>query len=332
MLLLAGCEVSNDPAPTATASSAEVELIQKLLAFDAVRVEVGKELVPSLNGLLEQVPDVRKALVAARGIVLPGVNFVDNGALGPQEYVIKLRGVEAGRGTLQMKKLLAVGNVTAFGGATVRDPARGLPATWIDPKLGPQADKEGCVLLDAGNVFSTHLTECARRHAAELLDLTGVELLLETLKKTNPTAAALVPEKISPVQLQQVLQQLLAEGVKVDDLARILETMAAQPLTSPTEVFTEKVRQALARQLSAGVARGDVIEVITVGAPAASESEQKVVYQKLAAALEKSSVLLAAPESRRAWVSFVAPLAEGVTVLSTAEIAPGYTVKSVDSL
>jgi flagellar biosynthesis protein FlhA len=106
---------------------------------DPVSVEVGYRLIPLVDlnrdgDLLKKIKGLRKKFAQTVGFLPPSVHIADNLELKPVEYVIKIRGVELGRGESQYGNYLAInpGMVTGqLQGAPTTDPAFGLPAVWI---------------------------------------------------------------------------------------------------------------------------------------------------------------------------------------------------------
>ena len=190
------------------------------------------------------------------GIVLPRVRIRDNLQLPPNTYVIKLRGIEVGRGELQMTKFLAMNPGLAdepIEGAAATEPAFGLPAQWIEASTKDRAEMLGYTVVDPASVVATHLTEVIRRHAPSVLSRQDVQNLLASLKEDYPAVVEdLVPNVLTIGEIQQVLQNLLAERIPIRDLITILETLANHAgHTRDPELLTEYVRAALARSITA---------------------------------------------------------------------------------
>jgi flagellar biosynthesis protein FlhA len=136
-------------------------------------------------------------------------------------------------------------------GPSAKDPAFGLPATWIEANLKERALGMGYTVVDASTVVATHLNHLIQIHAAELLGRQEVQQLLDRVNKESPKAIEdLVPKLITITTLQKVLQNLLTEGVHIRDMRTVLEILAEHaPRTQDANELTAMVRIALGRAI-----------------------------------------------------------------------------------
>src|SRR6476620_2964738 len=106
----------------------------------------------------------------------------------------------------------------------MREPAFGLPATWIDESLREEATFRGYTIVDPATVLTTHLTEILKENMADLLSYAEVQKLLKELTpEQKKLADDLMPAVATAGTVQRVLQQLLKERVSIRDLPAILE-------------------------------------------------------------------------------------------------------------
>nr|WP_241095117.1 FHIPEP family type III secretion protein [Marinicauda algicola] len=136
-------------------------------------------------------------------------------------------------------------------GTHVKEPAFGLPATWIEEGLREEATFRGYTIVDPAAVLVTHLTEILRDNMADLLSYAEVEKLLAGLSKEHKSLVdEITPSQITRAGIQRVLQNLLKERVSIRDLAGIVEGIAeASGATQNLDTITEHVRARLARQI-----------------------------------------------------------------------------------
>jgi len=102
-------------------------------------------------------------------------------------------------------------------------------------------------------VLATHLTEVIQAHADELVTREDAQALVENLKTTSKTVVdELIPNVLTLGEVQKVLHNLLRERISIRNLETILEVLADfGPRTKDSELLTEYVRHALARQICA---------------------------------------------------------------------------------
>ncbi len=236
------------------------ERVSALLKLDAIELEIGYSLIPLVDAnqggdLLDRITMIRRQIAIELGLVVPPIRIRDNMQLGPNAYVIKIKGIEVGRGELMPGHYLAMesGPVSKrVSGIETREPAFGLPALWIPEEAKEEAELAGYTVVDSPSIIATHLTEIIRSNAAELLGRQDVKKLLDELKEDHAALVdEVVPELLTVGEVQRVLQNLLREGVPIRDLVTILETLGDFAWATKDQIFlTEKVREALARQIS----------------------------------------------------------------------------------
>src|SRR6185437_874609 len=141
---------------------------------------------------------------------------------GANEYVIRVKEVEAGRGELFPGHLLTMdpqGRSIDLPGTHTTEPAFGLPATWISQNQRDEASFRGLTIVDPGTVLTTHLTEVLKANMSELLSYAETKKLLDELPpEQKKLVDELIPAQIAVTGVQRVLQTLLAERVSIRDL------------------------------------------------------------------------------------------------------------------
>jgi flagellar biosynthesis protein FlhA len=188
-------------------------------------------------------------------VVVPPIRLRDNLQLGPNEYRFVLKGNPMARGELMPGHWLAMNATNSkvmLKGAPTTEPVFNLPATWITDVERKNAEVSGYTVVDAASVLVTHLSETIKRNAHEILSRQDVQLLLDNLKQTHPTVVnELIPAQLTVGQVQRVLQNLLAEGVSIRNLAGILEKLSDHAgMTKNPDELSEYARRALGGQLA----------------------------------------------------------------------------------
>lgn len=261
----------------AVASEPEEEPISASLAIDDVKIELGYGLLTLINDLdgrrlTDQIRALRKTLATEFGFVMPPVRILDNMRLANQGYAIRIKEMEAGAGEVRLGMLMAMdprGGQVELPGEHVREPAFGLPATWVADDLREEATFRGYTIVDPATVLTTHLTEILKENMADLLSYSEVQKLLKDLPEGQKKLVDdLIPSVATATTVQRVLQALLKERVSIRDLPQILEGIGeAAPHTSSVTQLVEQVRARLARQLC-WANRGDdgALPIITLSA------------------------------------------------------------------
>ena len=348
---------TGEPAPTGP------EAVTPLLALDPMELEIGYGLIPLVDpqeagNLLDRITRIRRQMALDLGIVLPTVRVRDNLQLQPNQYVVKLRGVEVARGDLLINQYLAMNAGLAdeqIEGIPTTEPAFGLPALWIQASLKDRAELLGYTVVDPPSVLTTHLTEVIKGNAANILSRQDVQTLITNLKAEHPAVVdELIPGVLSIGETQKVLQNLLRERITIRDLVTIVETLADYARqTRDTEALTEYVRQRLARAISAKYRGADgLVHVITLSprveqqlTEALKQTDQgtmiamepvraQQLLQRLAGEMERvaglghAPVLLCSARLRLAVRRLTERVLPNLVVLSFSEIATGVDVQA----
>jgi len=259
---------------TEVAEIRKPESVITLLNVDPIELEFGYSIIPMADvnqggDLLDRIVMIRRQLAIEMGIIVPIIRLRDNIQLNPNEYVIKIKGVDIARGEIMIDRFLAVNPGTAeeaIEGIKTTEPAFGLPAVWISEDQTDKAEALGYTVVDPPSVIATHLTEVIRKNAYLLIGRQEVQTLLENVKQTHPVLVEeLVPKLMTVGEIQKVLVNLLKEGICIRDMITILETLADYaPVTRDIDMLTEYVRQSLGRAISGKYLTGNESKVITL--------------------------------------------------------------------
>ena len=236
------------------------ENVNSLLQVDPIELEFGYGIIPLADvnqggDLLDRVVMIRRQIALELGTVVPIIRLRDNIQLNPNQYIIKIKGIQVSEGEILFDHYMAMnpGYVEEeITGIPTFEPSFHLPAIWITEGQRERAESMGYTVVDPPSIIATHLTEIIRQHISELLTRQDVQNLVNNLKETNPSLVdELVPKLLGLGEVQKVLQNLLKEGISIRDLLTIFETLADYASsTRDTDILTEYVRQSLKRAIS----------------------------------------------------------------------------------
>ena len=358
-------------APGAAASAAGevkgLDKLEELLHLDPFQVELGYGLVALADkrrggDLLDRVTSVRRTFAQEIGVIVPPIRLRDNLQLGPNEYRFLLKGNPVAQGELRPGYWLAMNaakSKVVLKGVPTVEPVFQLPATWISDAERKVAEMGGFTVVDAPSVLVTHLSETVRRRCHEILSRQDVQVLLDNLKQTHPTLVnELVPAQLTVGQVQRILQNLLAEGLSVRNLAGILEKVSDYAaLTKNPDELSEYARRGLGAQitrpyqmasgslraitldprLEQAIAQGlrqSATEVSLVLEPGLArhitDTLSKFVQQLLAAG--HPPVVLCSPQIRLAFRRFFESAFADLAVISYSEIPPRMEIQNAATI
>lgn len=344
--------------------------ITDALKMDELRIELGYALLPLINGkdqsggdqLTDQIKALRRQIAGDMGVIMPPVRILDNIQLGANEYIIKVKEVEAGRGTLYPNHFMVMdpsGGEVKLPGTHTTEPTFGLPATWVEAQYREDASLRGYTVVDPATVLSTHLTETIKGNVSELVTYGDVQKLLKELQGEQAKLVDdLIPSQITVSGVQRILQALLSERVSVRDLGTILEGVSeAVGMTRNTNQIAEHVRSRLGRQICANnLAPGGYLPLIALSpnweqaflesivgegddrqlAMQPSKLQEFVGHVReafeSAAQLGEVPVLLTSPHTRPFVRSIVERFRAHTTVMSQGEVHPRVKLKTISSI
>ncbi len=349
----------------------EVEEIRKpenvvtLLQVDPIELEFGYGIIPLADAnqggdLLDRVVLIRRQLALELGMIVPVIRLRDNIQIGPNEYIIKIKGSEVAKGELLFDYFLAMnsgGVEEDIDGIKTVEPAFGLPAIWIQEGQRDKAEMLGYTVVDPPSIIATHLTEVIKKHSYELLGRQEVQTLVDNIKQTNlAIVEELVPKLMSIGEIQKVLANLLKENVSIRDMVTIMETLADySPMTHDVDMLTEYVRQALGRSISQKffIGNSNVITIDPKVEQMIMDSIQKTEFGSYLALdpsvsntiinnvsknvqrllqLGNQPIVLASPIVRLYFKRLTENVIPGLIVLSYNEIDPGVEIQSVGTV
>ncbi len=248
--------------------------VYNLLGVEAIEMEFGYSLLPLVDeasggSFIDRIVIFRKQFAIDMGVVIPTVRLRDNGIISPNQYIIKIKGEEVARGDVLVDYYLALdpGNATGkIDGIDTIEPAFKIPGKWIHESERELAEVYGYTVIDALSVMVTHLTEIIKAHIHELVSRQDINVILENVKKFNPSIIEdVIPAVLSVAELQKILNNLLKEGIPIRDMESILECIGDHGvMVKDTDMLTEYVRQRLKRTITRKYADGNSIKVITL--------------------------------------------------------------------
>ena len=301
------------------------ENVVSLLQVDPIELEFGYGIIPLADvnqggDLLDRVVMIRRQIALELGTVVPIIRLRDNIQLNPNQYIIKIKGIQVSEGEILFDHYMAMnpGFVEEeITGIPTFEPSFHLPAIWITESQRERAESLGYTVVDPPSIIATHLTEIIRSHIAELLTRQDVQNLVNNIKESNQVLVdELTPKLLGLGEIQKVLQNLLSEGISIRDLLTIFETLADYAVTThDTDVLTEYVRQALKRAISSKYfPPNETTSVITLD-PKIEQDIMSSVKQT-----EQGAYLTLDPEKQKAIIASVEEEAEKLENLGRSPI------------
>ena len=352
----------------AEAEEARVEVpeekIEAFLHPDPFEIEIGYGLISLVDAsqggdLLGRISSIRKNIALELGVVIPPIRLRDNINLGANEYLFKVHGITVARSQVMVGYYLVLNPdpETGLVGIDTVEPTFNLPALWVSEEQKTKAEAAGYTVVEPPVVIATHLMEVLKSNAYKLLDRQEVQKMLDDLKEEKAAVVeGLTPDILPLGIIQQVLRNLLREGIPIRNLVNILETMAdyAQ-ITKDAGTLTEHVRSALADTITEMFKYDDqpipvatldpqledhILQVaqkgeVYLGNLGLTPDQVKDVLTSISEQVERivreggRPALLVSPPIRRDVRQFTEPVLPNVAVLSFSELSPTVQLRTV---
>jgi len=242
-------------------TKADNKPVEDMLDVDRISVQVGVRLIGMVDPrkdskIFDRIGTLRRKFARQLGVIIPLVRLQDNINLEPTTYEIRFFDHPVAQGTIEPDMFLAMDSGTVqnkIAGIETTEPVYQLPALWITPADKEKAELNGYTVIDPESVFITHLSETFKTHADELLTREDVQILVDRLRKTQPSLVGEVVGELVPIGLlQRVLRKLLKDGIPIRELTAILESLSEHAnKTKNPMALTEIVRKSLTRTITA---------------------------------------------------------------------------------
>ena len=322
-----------------------------------IRRPVSVELGESLFSLTDEKPGrealiarplavTRKRLMRLLGFIIPPFRISRGLKLKPDEYRILFKGLEAGRGRLELGWYPGENTgipISALIGSF--EPRRMIPDIMNKP------ENLRAVAKAVSAVIVRHVNEIIQRRAPELLGRDEVQAILDTAEEKYPVVTGEVKSLISLGIIREILQGLVSEQVSIRHMSVILETLAdwASFGPAPSEVIIEQIRQSLKRQICLEYADDKLtLRVLTLepkmdkdfasqGAATGdqeAENRENLISSAVQGMEEKGfpPVILCSPKARSQLKEATRRKLPNLAVLSYMEIPPDIKVEPVGEI
>lgn len=336
-----------------------------MLHVDIMALEIGYGLISLVDtaqggNLLDRINGIRRQFALDLGLIVPPIRIRDNMQLLSNEYMIKIKGNEIAKGELMPEFYLAMnasGTDDKLVGIKTKEPAFGLPSTWVNETEKNRAESMGYTVVDATTVLATHLKEMVKKYGYELLIRQDVQAMVDNLKKRYPAVIEdIIPNRISIAQVHRILQNLLREHTSIRNLMSIFETIGDYAsVIKDNEILTEYIRATLRMEISKSNAMEDgTLYIITLDprlekhlADSVHKSEMGTsiiiepalkaeMLEHIASAITKatgsgiSPVLLVSPTIRIYFRKLIEKELPTIAVLSYSEVSDNIKVSSIE--
>ncbi|MCE3236168.1 MAG: hypothetical protein K0Q50_2348 [Vampirovibrio sp.] len=232
------------------------------LGVDPLSLQVGNDLLviadPDQDGqLLGKIAGLRSRMTDELGFILPNIRIMDSIHLGPNEYMVSIRGnpvaqanVYPGRYMIPASQFQSHNLRPPQNTVTDMEPTYGLEeAYWVAPQEIPETLQKGAV--DATDALIEHLKEVVIKHVDEVMTKMDVLKLMELVRQQDQSLIQeLVPAILTPNDLRKIFVNLVREKVSIKDIMFVFERLSDYArFSKEPDILSERLRAALGRSI-----------------------------------------------------------------------------------
>ncbi len=211
-----------------------------------------------VNELLCETVKLRQKLTDELGYVLPYVKFDCSEELEGNEFEILIRDIPAYKNVAFPDcRVLKKSDMQAKPKNAIEsyDEINKEAVYWVEENKTKDYWQNG---KSAVEFITDALEYITVKHAEDILDYSDINNYLDiVLKKNHYLVDSLIPEVVSVGEIRYILAQLISEYVSVRDIVFIFEKIGDFASDDEELDLVEKIRMALARQISKSVADKD---------------------------------------------------------------------------
>ncbi|MBX2861238.1 MAG: flagellar biosynthesis protein FlhA [Vampirovibrio sp.] len=231
------------------------------LGVDVLSIQVGNDLLriadPEQDGqLLGKIAGLRSRMTDELGFILPNIRIMDSLTIGPNEYIISIRGNQVASGRVYPDRYMLLSNLfesvnqqpppTAIKDT---DPTYNMEAYWVAPNEIPGEIQDRAV--ESVDAIIAHLQEISIKYVDEIMTKMDVLKLMELVRQQDQSLIQeLVPAILQPNDLRKIFVNLVREKVSIKDIMFVFERLSDYGrFSKEPDVLSERLRSALGRQI-----------------------------------------------------------------------------------
>lgn len=237
------------------------DIMQNKIGESKLSISLSEELLDTISpdsdyNLISELVKVRQGLTESLGYIIPKVKFESDDTLQANEFVIKVRGVDAIKAfaypgyVMYFRDKL---NLSKLPKNIIKDVdyITGKQTIWIEQPKTKDFWEKG---LDATGFIGRLLEFASIHHIEEIFDYSDVNRYIEIVGTQNMYLIEnIIPDYVSIAELKYILANLVKEKVSIKDIIYVFEKINDFADDSSKEDLLARIRLALARQISASL-------------------------------------------------------------------------------
>ena len=237
------------------------DIMEKKLGEQKLTLTISEELIDILDNdnelnVLSKIVLIRQNLTESLGFIIPKIKIEIDDTMDENEFSIKLRGIQTYNSkaytthNLFFKNEL---NIEAIPENSIEDidPITGENTIWIESDKAKDFWAKG---LDATDYIARIIEYTVTKYIDDIFDYSDINRYIEIVGNQNLYLIEnIIPDYMSVAELKYILASLIKEKVSIKDIIYIFEKINDFSDETDKEELLEKLRIALARQISASL-------------------------------------------------------------------------------
>ncbi len=241
------------------------DIMEQKLGEQKLTLSISEELMDILDSdneynMLSQIVLIRQNLTESLGYIIPKINIEIDDSLSENEFSIKVRGIPVINSRAYMGYTMFFKNelnIEKLPDNSVKDidNITGQDIVWIEESKSKDFWAKG---IDATDFIARLIEHTITKYIDDIFDYSDINRYIEIVGNQNLYLIEnIIPDYLSVAELKYILTSLIKEKVSIKDIVYVFEKINDFADETNKEELLERIRVALARQISKSLANAE---------------------------------------------------------------------------
>lgn len=241
------------------------DIMEQKLGEQKLTLSISEELMDILDSdneynMLAQIVLIRQNLTESLGYIIPKINIEVDDSLSENEFAIKVRGIPVINSRAYMGYTMFFKNelnIEKLPENSIKDVDKitGQEIVWIEDNKSKDFWTKG---IDVNEYIARLIEHSITKYIDDIFDYSDINRYIEIVGNQNLYLIEnIIPDYLSIAELKYILTSLIKEKVSIKDIVYIFEKINDFADETNKEELLERIRVALARQISKSITNSE---------------------------------------------------------------------------
>ena len=241
------------------------DIMEQKLGEQKLTLSISEELMDILDSdneynMLAQIVLIRQNLTESLGYIIPKINIEVDDSLSENELAIKVRGIPVINSRAYMGYTMFFKNelnIEKLPENSIKDVDKitGQEIVWIEDNKSKDFWTKG---IDVNEYIARLIEHSITKYIDDIFDYSDINRYIEIVGNQNLYLIEnIIPDYLSIAELKYILTSLIKEKVSIKDIVYIFEKINDFADETNKEELLERIRVALARQISKSITNSE---------------------------------------------------------------------------